>query len=286
MITSRDEDEREFYIKYRADSKPNREPQTLPMAVGSAFDAEVKAFLLDSFHGKAGQFVRLYEAQVEPQNRVAALPYGKLYFEQYKNMGGLSDLCIMLREADMLPMVELDYRHKVNFDGVEINVNCKPDLLGENKTTTLIHDWKVNKGSPASGYVKSLPSGLAHKTTMTVTDPISGIRVAAHAEAGKKWDDQLSFYFLARGFSEDKRYIASIDQITHDGAPGPKTRSNQFRKVLQVEQIKAYATKVRKFWEAELARAVNEEWELLALARYGVQRPETEDDCDFAALLK
>ena len=307
MLQTREESEQEFYIKYRSDTRPDREPQTLPMAIGSAFDAEVKAFLLHRFFGKnqTENYERLFEAQVEAHNRDSGRAFGKLYFDQYRDLGGLAEMVLLLERAKIAPLVEIELQKKlINFDGVPIPVIAKPDLAGTGKdeqaATRLVHDWKVNKGSPAAGYVKSLPKGLPHKDTFVINEPTSGIPLATHAHAGAKWDNQLSFYGIclfsqssdskagsgslgSAGHTTD--FVGSIDQITHDGAPGPKTRVNLFRKMFRAEALADYAVRVREFWEAEQARVVSDEWELLALARYGLQRPETDSDRAFGELI-
>jgi len=54
-----EKDREQYYLKYLADNRPPRMPQTEPMAVGSAFDAFVKSYLHHSLfgnHGKDNQY--------------------------------------------------------------------------------------------------------------------------------------------------------------------------------------------------------------------------------------
>ena len=47
-----EKDHDEFYLKYLSENRPGRLPQTLPMSVGSAFDARVKSSLHEAIFGK------------------------------------------------------------------------------------------------------------------------------------------------------------------------------------------------------------------------------------------
>ena len=51
----------EFFIRYLADKRPPRPPQTIPMAVGSAFDAYVKCYIMDRLGIKGEGFDVLFE---------------------------------------------------------------------------------------------------------------------------------------------------------------------------------------------------------------------------------
>jgi hypothetical protein len=322
MVMTYEQSEEEFYLRYRADSRPPRDPQTLPMAIGSAFDAYVKAYLLEKFWDQKDQFERIFKSQVEEPMQALALQFGGAYFDIYREQGGLADMVILLQRNSIKPLVELDIRREINFAGALVPVICKPDLAGiaspkglqnlaldtnassltcsddfksigdrPQNATRLVHDWKVNKGSPKPGYVKSLPSGASHRGTLVINDTISGIPLATHFGAGAIWDDQLSFYgiccFGTEGAENTRAnepfgFIGSIDQITHDGSPGPKTRTNEFRKKFSSEHLSAYARRIRNFWESEGIRKENSAWELKALALFGLAS--SEDDADFKSL--
>ena len=63
----------DYYIQYMADNRPPRDPQTMPMSIGSAFDAFAKNFLHQALFGVGNDprfdLETLFQAQVEPQNR-------------------------------------------------------------------------------------------------------------------------------------------------------------------------------------------------------------------------
>ena len=82
----------EFYLRYLADHAAPRLPQEPPMAVGSSFDAHVKANLYEALFGKTNpkfEFAAIFESQVEPQCRDFALVAGQVCFDAYKLTGSL-----------------------------------------------------------------------------------------------------------------------------------------------------------------------------------------------------
>jgi len=104
------EDSEEYYLRYLSDNPPSKEPQTLPMSIGSAFDAYAKSWLHEQLFGKGNDpkyaFDALFEAQVEPHNRTWAKENGAYVFDMYKQSGALSDLLIELRQANGDPRFE------------------------------------------------------------------------------------------------------------------------------------------------------------------------------------
>ena len=100
----------EFYVRYLADHPAPRLPQEPPMAVGSAFDAYVKAAINHALYGTATppqfEFGAIFENQVEPQNRDFALKAGKHVFKAYKLCGAFDDLMKLLRQSVEPPRFE------------------------------------------------------------------------------------------------------------------------------------------------------------------------------------
>ena len=75
-------DLREYYLQYLCDNRPERMPQTAPMAAGSAFDAYVKSYIYENLIGKDPKFElsTLFEAQVESQHRDQMRILGEYFF--------------------------------------------------------------------------------------------------------------------------------------------------------------------------------------------------------------
>jgi len=168
-------DRTEFFFRYLADDRPERLPQTRPMSVGSAFDAYVKAYLVERLFkstdvdGVDYSLEHLFEQQVEPHNRDWAWVAGREAMELYRASGALADLCLELDAASSEPRFEFKVEGRVSHQKVTDGVPFlgRPDLYftietrdsdGRVYITHVIIDWKVNgwcarrAPSPVKGY--------------------------------------------------------------------------------------------------------------------------------------
>jgi hypothetical protein len=154
MTYNKDPDE--YFLKYLGPRLP-RLPQTRPMSVGSAFDAEVKIYISNVFYGAgSSESIRLgsgFEDGVEPHNRDWARVAGSVCFEAYRKSGALSRLMTLLKGAE--PVMEASLQGSP-FDG-DCVLMGKPDLFFYTADgAPVILDWKVNgycsKASPKAGY--------------------------------------------------------------------------------------------------------------------------------------
>jgi len=141
-----------FYVTYLSKAKPPRPPQLQVMAIGSAVDARIKAFLSDEF-----DLVELFESQVEKQNREWAWKHSEDLFEAYRASGGLSDLMQDIEHSVMAPAYEFDAVGEM--EGIPLF--GKPDMFWVTEGgIKVIVDYKVNgycgaSGvSPTKGYIK------------------------------------------------------------------------------------------------------------------------------------
>ena len=229
----------EYYLKYLADSRPPRLPQTKPMSVGSAFDAYVKSYLhkqvFDTLDPKF-TFDALFEAQVEEQNREFAREAGRICFQYYKKYG-LADLMSELETATEDPVfefkVEGNIRHKSK---TPIPLHGYPDLYFKSSAGFVVYDWKVNgycsksNTSPAKGYISVKgPERIrginkSHKDAVPMMH--NGIMINAGTTmeyVNEKWADQLSVYAWLLGEPVGSPFIVGIDQLacgpTDEGEP-------------------------------------------------------------------
>src|SRR5688572_5632699 len=104
-LASYEKDPEGYYLRYMADPRPPREPQAVPASAGSAFDAYVKSALIDRLTGEKC-FPKLFEDQVEPQNREFAFTAGEYIFENYKACGAYDELLNLLDGAIEEPKFE------------------------------------------------------------------------------------------------------------------------------------------------------------------------------------
>lgn len=253
-----------FYVDYLSDRNPARAPQTVPMAVGSAFDAYVKSFLVERLVGKDPEFEfnTIFEAQVEPQNRDAALVDGKTVFDAYTKQGALADLLIDLQGCVGRPRFETKiegFVSSVTQAIGDIPLLGKPDIFFiTKKGAQVIFDWKVNGfysntgHSPKPGYVRIRTTDknngnshrdahiMAHNGMMiSITHPLCSVE--------KDWAAQLAIYAWLLGESIGSQFIVAIDQIACDKNKGT-FRVAQHRSCVTPEFQRALFEKAHKMW--------------------------------------
>ena len=162
-----------FYMRYLADNRPPREPQTTAMAAGSAFDAYCKSFIHYRLFGNYGPDNRyepdaIFEAQVEPHVRDWARVNGRRLFDLYKKSGALSDLMLELNTSVNAPRFEFDIQDTIQGNTGSVPLLGKPDIFFINdQGCRILLDWKVNgycnhnkMTSPEQGYVMCRDSWL------------------------------------------------------------------------------------------------------------------------------
>lgn len=269
----------EFYLRYLAEDRPPRFPQTKPMSVGSAFDAYIKSHLQQALFGKS-DFKALFEAQVEPQNREWAIEAGEYCFHCYKTSGAIADLMLQLINSPTDPRFEFTTRGIVNTgldpNGIIGNVGDvvllgKPDAAFVTKDGAhVILDWKVNgfcskyNISPMPGYVmirdgwtseraqRSKGSNTHHKTCWPTVE--RGIRMNVTTPLNKvaeDWAIQLSIYSWLSGEEVGSKFICAIDQLCckPDRMDEPLIRVAQHRNYIDTDfQLRLY-DEISQIWE-------------------------------------
>jgi hypothetical protein len=215
-----------FYLRYLVENRPPREPQTAPMAVGSAFDAFVKAYLFERLVGrKDAQYEKqaLFETQVEEQARDQAWKDGTEVFDFYKKTGALADLVLDMEGCIGEPRFETEVTGLVGITSRvgTVPILGKPDIFFVTKDgARIIFDWKVNgfysnsPPSPKTGYLKMFPGRGMHAMCMPHTH--RGFTVNARHPLNmvdKEWAAQLSTYAWVLGEEIGSDYITIVDQI-------------------------------------------------------------------------
>lgn len=224
----------EYYLRYLADNKPPRDPQTQPMAIGSAFDAYVKNYLHVRLFGKDNDprfgLDALLESQVEPQWRDWGRQNGLYVFEQYKQSGALGDLFSDLSLAQSSPRFEFElkgavhgFREGAELDIAGVTLLGKPDVHYINQDGChVILDFKVNgfmsAASPAQGYIRMRSAGMtnhgAHKHCQPMRHNGMLINIACYLEqTDESWARQLAIYGWLMGTPVGSDFLVAIDQI-------------------------------------------------------------------------
>ena len=136
-----DKNREEFYLKYLAETKAPRLPQSPAMCVGSSFDAYVKVALCGALGISDPQFEfeTLFESQVEPHNRDWGLKVGKYVMACYVECGAYGELLSHLEKSDRTPRFESTVKEEI--EGVPLL--GKPDCDFTRNEFEVILDWKV-----------------------------------------------------------------------------------------------------------------------------------------------
>jgi len=205
----------EFFLRYVV--RVPRALQSKPMALGSAFDACIKAYFEswgDAWGYKKECHNTLYdknfEAMVEPHNRDWAYDRGKIVFNMYRQSGALN---YITSDAEPGSLRTLDTVEKI-VDGVPLL--GKPDLLWISRAygCKIVDDWKCNGAcsihnkSPTPGFIDMYPSRSMHKACQLV----NGVNVL---DIHKDYELQLVIY----SFLTDAE-IVGINQLVF-GASAP-----------------------------------------------------------------
>jgi hypothetical protein len=263
----------EFYIRYLADHRAPRLPQEPPAAVGSAFDAYVKAQLNWHLYGPAMspqfEFGTIFESQVEPQNRDFALTAGKRVFKAYQLCGAYDDLLRLLQHSVEPPRFEFTVEGLI--EGVPFT--GKPDVrfildLGKGRIPC-IFDFKVRGycskygASPSKGYATCLDGfvgkasrsqGKEHATYKALDFRGLTINSGYMEFCNSEYADQLSLYGWLLGEKiGDENTVLGIEELCAkfmgEGNP-PTLRYARHRGRVKADYQQKLAERVSACWQA------------------------------------
>jgi len=280
-------DREEFYLKHLAEARSPRLPQKDYMAVGSAFDAYVKAALHSALFGvgadPAFEFDTIFTDQVEEQNRDFCLMAGSYAFECYQLAGAYDDLLDELKKSEFAPKFEFTVSKTI--DGVPLM--GKPDCRYIHREGAhIILDWKVNGfcskwGSTPYKYYAMIRDGWAmptakpsracsqpHKKHKSITH--CGVKIGTHylEETCKDWADQLSIYaWMLDEKVGDENVIVCIDQIAS------KRRENGF----PLLRIANHRARISTAWQSQLIQRLTSCWKGVQSRRIFTDLSEEED---------
>lgn len=138
-----------YYLYYLSDHPTPREPQTKPMAVGSAFDAFAKSYLHAALFGRGSdarfELAAIFETQVEAAQRDWAMLHGARVFEFYKDCGALGGLLEEMKLGSGARF-EFELRGAVGSSAI---VAGPPTMVGGGEMAAIIGESTVRKRAGA-----------------------------------------------------------------------------------------------------------------------------------------
>lgn len=245
-----------YYRRYLCKTnKLPRDPQNHYMALGSAFDAYIKADLHEKFINDGDpRFKRdtIFEMQVEPQCRDLARVDGEIVLERYKKSGAYDNLLKEMKGC-MNPNFEVEVRGEV----LGAMLMGKPDIMYISRTgLRVVHDFKVNgyyskaPKSPEIGYLVLFPAKTMHSKCMPVyhREFMINANCPMHLYC-EDWAQQLSMYAWMMGEPIGGDYVLTIDQIACDSVKKTQKIAHFSARCTESWQ-KMYSAKIVEAWKA------------------------------------
>ncbi len=263
-------DREAFYLKHLAETRSLNPPQTDYMAIGSAFDAYVKAALHIALFGAGKdpqfEFEALFTEQVEPQNRDFCLAAGRYAFDAYVTAGAYDDLLQDLGDSKFAPQFE--FRVDKTIDGVPLM--GKPDCRYIHQSGAhIILDWKVNGfcskyGATPYKFYSMIRDGWGTETAKPsrncskphkgfVELDYKGVKIGSHylEDTCKDWADQLAIY----GWMLDEE-VGSEDVIVCIDQLASKRREDAF----PLLRIATHRCRISTKWQNQLVQRLTSCW--------------------------
>lgn len=235
------------YICHLSSVPLGRDPQTIHMAMGSAFDAFVKHQITEDLQTSTRFDLRqLYEEQVAAPFRDELWPKAKMLLEEYKRCGAYGIAVEDMGLASLEPRFEFDVSATI----LGVPVFGKPDAFYHNQYgVPVVLDWKVNSflsGADAKKpfFIIDHQTGEPHRKVVLKSS--MGLPVAANKyleDTDKSWAFQQMIYAVGLGCELGGNFITSIDQVT--GGPTFYTYRAHLSKPFQIESAK----KLKQMWE-------------------------------------
>lgn len=269
-----EKDREQFYLKYLSDNRPEWEPQSDAMTVGSSFDAFVKCSLHQHLFGNDGDGVydleRLFNEQVQNEElRVWAWDAGKYAFDCYRTWGCYDELLAELEQSEEPPKFEFELSDDIG----GVPVVGKPDLWYV-RNVQVLYDWKVmgfcsrHAQSPKKFYkscrdcwgidrAKPTRGGgnpKPHKGYEEID--FHGHKIGKHFihEVDKSWADQLTIYSWLSGVEVGEPVVVGLDQLACKPTPDPDVERFPLIRVAQ------HRCRICDDWQATLLARLQRAW--------------------------
>lgn len=289
----------EFYLKYLADNRPARQPQTGPMCVGSSFDAYVKSALHEALYGSGVDPVyelqTLFEDQVEPHNRDFAFAAGKHCFEAYQAAGAYDELLTLLMQSIEDPRFECKLTGQIGGAPFLGKPDCRFVLDFGYGRISIVLDWKV-KGycgksatSPTKGYAlcrdgfEAKKPSQSHKKSHKMYMPFDfrGMEINRDymESCATDYADQCSLYgwLLGEPIGSEES-IVWIDELVS------KPTGDPMKGQYPLMRVSNFRSRVKPSYQQELVQRVTKCWESITSGHIFTDMTREESDAHIALL--
>lgn len=266
----------EYFRRYLCDMKPDRDPQTQAMAIGSAFDAYVKAYLykmLIDGNDERYKLANIFEAQVESQWRDWGWKHGEYVFDQYKQSGCLADLMLLLKNSPSDPRFEFEVRGSVSGyrEGLEgkfgqVVLLGKPDVdFVTAEGVHVILDFKVNgycsnyNVTPKPGYLRLRSAGNtsygSHKACKAFAYHGMMVNFGGYLEhVDEGWARQLAIYAWLCGNPVGSEFVTVVHQLACNA---------QDKTMLPHIRVAEHINLISKEFQQKIFNTVCELWDIV-----------------------
>ena len=262
-------DRDEFYLKYLSDNARPDQVQTDAMAVGSAFDAYVKANLYYDLFGPSDEYSvdTLMKTQVDEECIEFAHRAGGYAFDCYEKCGCYRELLDELRKSTEPPRFEFKLTGAIG----NIPLVGKPDCWYK-KNIQVTLDWKVegfcsNHPQSPKKFYKSCRDTWGEevaKPTRGGGEPKPhkgyveidhyGHKIGSHwlEDVNTRWADQIAIYSWLLGMEVgDEDTVTCIDQLAcKPGDPNPLIRVAQHRCRISEKYQRGLFARLEACWQA------------------------------------
>lgn len=283
-------DKEQFYQQYLSDRRFDKDPQTMPMAIGSAFDYLVKKHLMGALPASklSAKAEGMLKAQIDDHNLPEAMEHGHRVFELYHKSGALAALMNeIVTDArfefgitgcfkdGVLRFAQENISHEQAEKEVGTTyllLNGRPDGVYKTRTrftsplVDVVHDFKVNSWlatakSPDPGFIAIHTHDgrvLGHHKDAYIA-MYNDVRVNKSLAISNTWSKQLAIYGWCMGVPIGTPMIGSIDQII---GPSDKGRVAKHRFLIQETFQRELYGRILECWSI-----INSDWILRDMPR-------------------
>lgn len=243
----------EYFRRYISEYKLPKMGQSLPMSIGSGFDAFIKYNLSKDLGYNKFDLKILFNKQVDKVHWEWAWKNSQWVFNEYKRLGAYNSLLELLQTSIIEPRFEFEITEEI--EGVPIK--GLPDLMFLADVHVTI-DFKVNGYCSLNGvkpkqtYVHSFPSSVRKKIPLIMKYKGVDVNIEDYFEiVNKSWAQQNVIYSWLMGQEVGSKYIIGIEQLAF--MPGPVLTVACHRGIPSAKYQRTLMDEIKEIWDIVLS---------------------------------